>query len=270
MKLTTACSWAAASLLALSTTTTRGFSPRLSPTGVGLPGGPDELVVDGLAAYGAVLVGDAAHAGRLVVRGGCAWVSDLKCEGDPASRVAVEWGSLYAQRLAVTNGSCTLVGGTNGPATLTLSGSAVFSGGLLVLPGGTLAGWGTVAGAVANYGTIAPGAPGLVFTNGGGFASVVTNYGAVCCTNGSAVFAGVLVNRAAPEVVAGWGWPPSLAVRTVGGVRNWVEWSPDMRSWAWLEDLPGDGGVAVVGGEALPRPPPGFVRAVAAGTGGGQ
>jgi len=161
-------------------------------------------------------------------------------------------------RLAVTNGSAVVVGGAGNPAVLSLSGSAVFSGGLVLLPGGTLTGWGTVSGAVCNYGLIAPSGAGLIFTNGGGFASVATNYAAILTTNAPAIFTGSLLNYARPGLE---GSPGRLRVYTVGAVDNWLEVSTNLTTWTRSTYL----GVGTGAPVDLAPAGLGFYRAVAAG-----
>jgi hypothetical protein len=97
---------------------------------------------------------------------------------------------------------------------------------------------GVVCGAVVNRGRIvADGGP-LVFTNGAGFSSVLTNWGVMCETNGGRlVFAGSEVNYARPVIVSAGafkgGW--LVAFRSVGGLTNCLEATDGWVGPTWSE-----------------------------------
>ena len=193
---------------------------------------------------GPILIGPGL--GTFILDAGTLQATYLKLSGDPASRVVINGGTLKVSFISVTNRGPITVGNGTDPAVLELcGGESLVSSLLTVSSNAVLRGFGSVSGAVANYGTIQATGD-LVFTNSPEFASSVTNWGALCETNGGRlVFAGAAVNYARPEVVslsrseAGW----SVAFNSIGGLTNVLEATADLGApgWSTVEAVPGTG-----------------------------
>lgn len=197
---------------------------------------------------GTLIVTNEHHTARLIIGlngngsfyldGGTIVADFLQVTGKQSNRFVFKSGNVIPGCVSITNGGAFTVGDG---ATLTLSNPCTyFSGGLIISANGTVTGSGSIAGNVANYGTISAGQSDLTFAPFNNSPSAVTNWGNMYMTNGGNLIFKETVLDYAPASIRTvspnqQGVGRTIWFRSIGGLVHTLQYKNSLSDINWTD-----------------------------------